>query len=220
MVKLDGAAEFPEAVARHRPRRHPGVRADRHHAADGAAIRHRLRDDAAAARRAGPGRDDRAAWSRRRSALEKPARRCSTSPIPARSPGAAVVKAVKIPVIGGFGGGPWLDGRVRMAHAAIGYAAKRDRVEDRDLRQRRPRHARRVHGAMPRTCAPARQIKGGIPVKPPKLMTALETGDRAHRRHRDALRGHRARAAAADVRARAASTRRSRSGRRSASTPG
>jgi 3-methyl-2-oxobutanoate hydroxymethyltransferase len=35
--------------------------------------------------------------------------------------GAAVVKAVKIPVIGGFGGGPWLDGRVRMAHAAVGY---------------------------------------------------------------------------------------------------
>src|SRR5262249_43824036 len=26
--------------------------------------------------------------------------------------GAAVVKAVAIPVIGGFGGGPWLDGRV------------------------------------------------------------------------------------------------------------
>ena len=38
--------------------------------------------------------------------------------------GAAVVKAVKIPVIGGFGGGPWLDGRVRMAHTAIGYADK------------------------------------------------------------------------------------------------
>jgi 3-methyl-2-oxobutanoate hydroxymethyltransferase len=37
--------------------------------------------------------------------------------------GAAVVSAVSIPVIGGFGGGPWLDGRVRMAHAAIGYAA-------------------------------------------------------------------------------------------------
>ena len=36
----------------------------------------------------------------------------------------AVVKAVSIPVIGGFGGGPWLDGRVRMAHAAIGYAEK------------------------------------------------------------------------------------------------
>ena len=38
--------------------------------------------------------------------------------------GAAVVQAVNIPVIGGFGGGPWLDGRVRMAHTAIGYAAR------------------------------------------------------------------------------------------------
>ncbi len=38
--------------------------------------------------------------------------------------GPAAVEAVKIPVIGGFGGGPWLDGRVRMANAAIGYAAK------------------------------------------------------------------------------------------------
>ena len=37
--------------------------------------------------------------------------------------GAAVAKAVSIPVIGGLGGGPWLDGRVRMAHAAVGYAA-------------------------------------------------------------------------------------------------
>src|ERR1700719_499676 len=38
--------------------------------------------------------------------------------------GAAVVKAVAIPVVGGFGGGPWLDGRVRLAHTAIGYAEK------------------------------------------------------------------------------------------------
>lgn len=38
--------------------------------------------------------------------------------------GPEVVAAVSIPVIGGFGGGPWLDGRVRMAHAAVGYAAK------------------------------------------------------------------------------------------------
>jgi 3-methyl-2-oxobutanoate hydroxymethyltransferase len=37
--------------------------------------------------------------------------------------GAAVAAAVSIPVIGGFGGGPWLDGRIRMAHAAVGYAA-------------------------------------------------------------------------------------------------
>ena len=38
--------------------------------------------------------------------------------------GAAVVRAVNIPVLGGFGGGPWLDGRIRMAHAAIGYAER------------------------------------------------------------------------------------------------
>ncbi|NYT70357.1 3-methyl-2-oxobutanoate hydroxymethyltransferase [Pusillimonas noertemannii] len=37
--------------------------------------------------------------------------------------GEAVAKAVSIPVIGGFGGGPWLDGRMRMVNAAIGYAA-------------------------------------------------------------------------------------------------
>jgi 3-methyl-2-oxobutanoate hydroxymethyltransferase len=38
--------------------------------------------------------------------------------------GAAVVAAVAIPVIGGFGGGPWLDGRMRLAHTAIGYGEK------------------------------------------------------------------------------------------------
>jgi 3-methyl-2-oxobutanoate hydroxymethyltransferase len=37
--------------------------------------------------------------------------------------GAAVPPAVTIPVIGGLGGGPWLDGRVRSAFAAIGYLA-------------------------------------------------------------------------------------------------
>lgn len=37
--------------------------------------------------------------------------------------GPAVVEAVGIPVLGGFGGGPWLDGRIRMVTAAIGYSA-------------------------------------------------------------------------------------------------
>lgn len=37
--------------------------------------------------------------------------------------GPAVTAAVAIPVIGGLGGGPWLDGRVRMGYAAIGYLA-------------------------------------------------------------------------------------------------
>jgi 3-methyl-2-oxobutanoate hydroxymethyltransferase len=37
--------------------------------------------------------------------------------------GPEVTRAITIPVIGGLGGGPWLDGRVRMAYAAIGYLA-------------------------------------------------------------------------------------------------
>jgi 3-methyl-2-oxobutanoate hydroxymethyltransferase len=37
--------------------------------------------------------------------------------------GAAVAEAVSVPVVGGFGGGPWLDGRMRMVTAAIGYSA-------------------------------------------------------------------------------------------------
>jgi 3-methyl-2-oxobutanoate hydroxymethyltransferase len=37
--------------------------------------------------------------------------------------GLAVVGAVSIPVIGGLGGGPWLDGRVRAMANAIGYSA-------------------------------------------------------------------------------------------------
>jgi 3-methyl-2-oxobutanoate hydroxymethyltransferase len=38
--------------------------------------------------------------------------------------GAAVANSVAIPVLGGFGGGPWLDGRMRLAHTAIGYGEK------------------------------------------------------------------------------------------------
>jgi 3-methyl-2-oxobutanoate hydroxymethyltransferase len=37
--------------------------------------------------------------------------------------GPRVVDAVSIPVLGGLGGGPWLDGRLRMIHRAIGYGA-------------------------------------------------------------------------------------------------
>jgi 3-methyl-2-oxobutanoate hydroxymethyltransferase len=37
--------------------------------------------------------------------------------------GPAVTQAVAIPVIGGLGGGPWLDGRVRAIGNAVGYSA-------------------------------------------------------------------------------------------------
>jgi 3-methyl-2-oxobutanoate hydroxymethyltransferase len=38
--------------------------------------------------------------------------------------GPEVTHAVAIPVLGGLGGGPWLDGRMRMIHRAIGYGAE------------------------------------------------------------------------------------------------
>jgi 3-methyl-2-oxobutanoate hydroxymethyltransferase len=37
--------------------------------------------------------------------------------------GAEAVAVVSIPVLGGLGGGPWLDGRVRAVHKLVGDAA-------------------------------------------------------------------------------------------------
>ncbi|HST01744.1 MAG TPA: 3-methyl-2-oxobutanoate hydroxymethyltransferase [Usitatibacter sp.] len=79
--------------------------------------------------------------------------------------GPAVATAVSIPVIGGLGGGPWLDGRVRMAHAAIGYAAT-------NLEGKTVTYANVAQitldalGAYADDVRAGRQIKGGIPVKP------------------------------------------------------
>ncbi len=77
--------------------------------------------------------------------------------------GPAVVGAVSIPVIGGLGGGPWLDGRMRMAHAAIGYAASA-------LDSKTETYANVARITLDAMTAYAddvragRQIKGGIPV--------------------------------------------------------
>jgi 3-methyl-2-oxobutanoate hydroxymethyltransferase len=43
--------------------------------------------------------------------------------------GAAVAKAVAIPVIGGLGGGPWLDGRVRRIDTLIGYPPRQPALD-------------------------------------------------------------------------------------------
>ena len=81
--------------------------------------------------------------------------------------GPEVARAVKIPVIGGLGGGPWLDGRIRMAHAAIGYAAA-------TLESKTETYANVARVTLDAITAyaedvrAARQIKGGIPVKPPQ----------------------------------------------------
>ncbi len=79
--------------------------------------------------------------------------------------GAAVAKAVGIPVVGGFGGGPWLDGRMRMVTAAIGYAASAlDGAPDTYVNV-----AQQTLEAMTRYAddvRSARQLPGGIPVPP------------------------------------------------------
>lgn len=79
--------------------------------------------------------------------------------------GAAVTQAVSIPVLGGFGGGPWLDGRMRMVNAAIGYAASAlDGASDtyanvaRTTLEAITSYADDVRAA--------RQLPGGIPVPP------------------------------------------------------
>lgn len=79
--------------------------------------------------------------------------------------GAAVAAAVKIPVIGGLGGGPWLDGRMRMAHAAIGYAASAIDAKP-DTYAQVSSIALDAIKAYADDVRHARQIKGGIPVKP------------------------------------------------------
>ncbi|MGW4370991.1 3-methyl-2-oxobutanoate hydroxymethyltransferase [Nocardia takedensis] len=75
--------------------------------------------------------------------------------------GPAVVDAVSIPVLGGFGGGPWLDGRIRMATAAVGYSA-------RWIDEEPDTYANLGRAAFDALCAYAgdvragRQIRGGI----------------------------------------------------------
>jgi 3-methyl-2-oxobutanoate hydroxymethyltransferase len=79
--------------------------------------------------------------------------------------GAAVAAAVSIPVLGGFGGGPWLDGRMRMVHAAIGYAASAlDHPPDTYANVAQiTLDAMTAYAGDVRA---ARQLPGGIPVSP------------------------------------------------------
>jgi 3-methyl-2-oxobutanoate hydroxymethyltransferase len=79
--------------------------------------------------------------------------------------GPAAVSAVSIPVIGGLGGGPWLDGRMRMAHAVIGYAASA-LDSNTETYANVARITLDAITAYAEDVRAARQIKGGIPVKP------------------------------------------------------
>jgi 3-methyl-2-oxobutanoate hydroxymethyltransferase len=76
--------------------------------------------------------------------------------------GPAVVAAVSIPVIGGLGGGPWLDGRVRAVVNAIGYLASAVG----DTADRYANVADAAHTAITALCEDVRagrQIKGAAP---------------------------------------------------------
>ena len=78
--------------------------------------------------------------------------------------GAAVAAAVRIPVIGGFGGGPWLDGRMRLAHGAIGYAASSIDAQV-ETYANVARIALDAITAYAGDVRAARQIKGASPIK-------------------------------------------------------
>ena len=79
--------------------------------------------------------------------------------------GPEVARAVSIPVLGGFGGGPWLDGRLRMAHAAIGYAAT-GLDDPPDTYANVAQTTYDAISAYARDVRAGRQIRGGIPVTP------------------------------------------------------
>ena len=117
LVKLDGASSFPEAVRAitragipvwaqfgitpHTAFQHGGMTTDAPERA--AAMKNQLVVEAKLLEEAGASLLDFT----------------NSGPIA----GPEVVRAVTIPVIGGLGGGPWLDGRVRAVFAAIGYLA-------------------------------------------------------------------------------------------------
>jgi 3-methyl-2-oxobutanoate hydroxymethyltransferase len=67
-------------------------------------------------------------------------------------------------VLGGLGGGPWLDGRMRMAHAAIGYAASAIDGKP-DTYANVAQVTLDALTALAQDVRAARQIRGGIPVK-------------------------------------------------------
>ncbi|MDQ7908900.1 3-methyl-2-oxobutanoate hydroxymethyltransferase [Phytohabitans sp. ZYX-F-186] len=121
LVKLDGAADFPEAVQAVTRAGIPVF------AQFGITPQTALRYGVIYSAEPGTGQEVPAAMTERMVAEAKLLESAGaallnfTNSGPVAGP--AVVAAVGIPVLGGFGGGPWLDGRMRMAAAALGYSA-------------------------------------------------------------------------------------------------
>jgi 3-methyl-2-oxobutanoate hydroxymethyltransferase len=119
LVKLDGAADFPEAVEALTRAGVPvfaqfGITPQ-------TALRYSVAYSAASAAQVPDGMLDELVGQAKRLEAAGAVALNFTNSGPVVGP--AVVKAVSVPVLGGFGGGPWLDGRIRMATAAIGYSA-------------------------------------------------------------------------------------------------
>ena len=156
MVKLDGAADFPDAVSAIARAGIPvcaqiGLTPQ-------TALRHGLEYGTMLAGRA-------QVPAEMKNALVAAARRLEaagaslldfTNSGPVLGP--ELVQAVAIPVIGGLGGGPWLDGRMRMAHAAIGYAASA-------LEDEAERYANVARIALDALSAYADDVRGARPIK-------------------------------------------------------
>jgi 3-methyl-2-oxobutanoate hydroxymethyltransferase len=164
MVKLDGAADFPEAVGAVARAGIPVF------AQLGITPQTALRYGVEYAAMSGPGAEVPTELA---SELVAEAKRLEaagaclldfTNSGPVVGP--EVVRAVGIPVLGGFGGGPWLDGRMRMAHAAIGYAASA--IDDPpDTYANVARIALEALAGYADDVRSGRQIKGGRPAAPP-----------------------------------------------------
>src|ERR1700687_3797572 len=118
MLKLDGAAEFPEAV---RALTRAGIPV---FAQFGLTPQTAMKYGIPYGAQASAGAQATAAMAEKlveeAKMLEDAGAACLDFTNSGPVAGAAVVKAVKIPVIGGFGGGPWLDGRVRPWRPPLG----------------------------------------------------------------------------------------------------
>ena len=163
MIKLDGAADFPEAV---RAITRAGIPVFAQFGiTPQTALRYGLSYDDLLK----PGAQAPAAMTSQFVEEAKSLERAGASlldfSLSGPVAGPAVVSAVSIPVVGGLGGGPWLDGRMRMAHAAIGYAAAA-------LDSKTETYANVARVTLGAITAYAedvragRQIKGGISVSP------------------------------------------------------
>ena len=163
MIKLDGAADFPEAV---RAVARAGIPV---FAQFGITPQTALQYGVQYSAMAKAGAEVPAAMTEKLVEEAKTLEKAGASLLDFTNSGPVVgpqvVRAVSIPVIGGFGGGPWLDGRMRMAHAAIGYAASalESKTENYANVARITLDAITAYAEDVRA---ARQIKGAAPAKP------------------------------------------------------